>query len=264
MYKYLYVSKNSFAEYMAYRLNFILWRLRVVISILITYFLWLAIYQGRQIIFNYDKQAMFTYIVLLTFLQGIVFSTQTFRVAEEINNGTLSNYLLRPVNFIAYNLFRDISDKLINTFFSIIEIALILFILRPDFFWQTDPGRLILFMAAIIVSTILYFFINLTLSFIGFWSREVWAPRFIFFIIVTFLAGTYFPLDIFPVAIYKILELLPFTYLIFFPLKIYLGHLAFPNILIGFFISFFWLIALYYLTKIVWHKGLRAYTAEGH
>ena len=263
MLKYWFVTKNSIAEYLAYRVNFVLWRLRVVISILITFFLWQAIFIGKETIFNYSARSMFTYIILLNFITSIVFSTQTFRVAEEINKGTLSNLLIKPIDYIKFNLFRDFADKLINTCFSLFEIALLLVILKPPFIFQTNPVNLLLFSIALVLSVFLYFYINLILSFIGFWSKETWAPRFIFFIVVSFLAGTYFPLDIVPKTVYSILELLPFTYLIFFPLKIYLSQVHLQFIIKGFTISFIWIIALYYLSKKIWHKGLRVYTAEG-
>lgn len=264
MFKYLYVTKNTLGEFFAYRLNFFLWRIRVIISILITYFLWYSIYSGQGTIFNYTKEEMFTYIILLTFTTSVILSTQTFRIAEEINNGSLSNLLIKPVNYIKYNLFRDFADKIINTVFSVIEIVLLLVLLKPAFIWQSNPVLLLLFTISIFNSVFLYFFISLILSFIGFWSREVWAPRFIFFIIVAFLAGTYFPLDIMPAPLYSFLEILPFTYLIFFPIKIYLGHLELIFILKGFLISCIWLLVLYILSQKIWHKGLKAYTAEGH
>ena len=263
MNKYLSVTKNSLGEFFAYRLNFILWRVRVVVSILITFFLWVAIYSSKNSIFNYSSKEMFTYIVLMSFINSIVLSTQTGRVADEINNGALSSFLIRPIEFISYNLFRDLADKILNTFFSIIEIGIILLILRPPFIWQNNPGLIILFLISIVISVFLYFFISLILSFIGFWSHEVWAPRFIFFIIVAFLAGTYFPLDIVPKPVYSFLQLLPFTYLIFFPLKIYLGKVESIFLIKGFIISSVWLVILYFLTKHLWHKGLKAFTAEG-
>src|SRR3989344_4881219 len=170
MSKYFYVTKNTKAEFFAYRLNFILWRLRVIISILITYFLWLAIYSGKTSIFNYSRTEMFTYIVLLSFTASLVLSTQTTRVAEEINNGQLSNYLIKPVNYIRYNMFRDLGDKLINTFFSLLEISFLLFLLKPEFIWQKNPVFLLLFIWSLLFSVLLYFFISLILSFIGFWS----------------------------------------------------------------------------------------------
>lgn len=261
--KYLLVTRNSLTELFTYRLNFVLWRVRVIVSILITYFLWQAIYGDKQVIFNYSLDKMLTYIILLSFINGVVLSTQTFRVAEEINSGKLSNYLVKPLNYFYYNFFRDLADKIINTVFAVAEIILLILVFDPPFFWQTNPGNLILFIAAVFLAALLYFEINLILSMIGFWSKEVWAPRFIFFIVVSFLAGTYFPLDIIPGIYYQIISLLPFAYLVFFPLKIYLGQVNLNYILQGIAVSLIWILVLNYLVKIIWRKGLKIYTAEG-
>lgn len=263
MKKYFLVVSNSLQQYFAYRLNFILWRMRVIVSILINFFLWQTIFKAKTQVFGYQEAQMLTYIILITFLQGIVLSSQTFRVAEEINLGTLSNFLIRPFSFFGYVISRDISDKLVNTFFSLFEIALLIFLLHPPVILQTSPVWLGLFFITCILAAILFFEIGFMLSLIGFWSRESWAPRFIFFILVTFLAGTYFPLDILPKSVYNILQFLPFTYLIFFPLKIYLGSIDNVFLVQGFMAMVFWIIVFTFGLKTFWNKGLKIYTAEG-
>lgn len=263
MSKYLVVVKNSLQGYFVYRLNFLLWRVRVVISILISFFLWQTIFKGRNQVFDYKESQMLTYIFLLTFVSGVVLSTRVFRVAEEINLGRLSNLLVRPINYFGYVFAQDISDKSINTCCSILEMALLVAILHPPLVLQGQIFFLSLFIFSIILAAFLYFEIGLILSFIGFWSRETWAPQFIFFILVAFLAGTYFPLDIVPAPIYQILQLLPFTYLVFFPLKIYLGTADGGFLIKGFFVLGFWLLALWLTLKFLWQKGLKVYTAEG-
>lgn len=261
--KYLVIAKNSLQEYFTYRLNFILWRVRVVISILISFFLWQTIFRDRSQVFGYSQAQMLTYIILLTLMNGVVLSTRVFRVAEEINLGKLSNILIRPVNYFGYTFARDISDKGINIFFSVIEIMLLVLLLHPPLIVQTQIFFLSLFIFFLIMAAILYFEIGMILSCIGFWSRETWGPQFIFFILVAFLAGTYFPLDILPYPVYNLLQLLPFTYLVYFPLKIYLGTISYQYILRGFLILTFWIFTLWRVLNLLWRKGLKLYTSEG-
>ena len=263
MIKYILIASNSLQEFLAYRLNFFLWRLRVIISVLISFFLWQTIYAGRSQVFGYDKDQMLTYIILITFLNGLVLSTQTFRIADEINTGTISNFLIRPMNYFGFIAARDIADKTLNTVFSIFEMVMLVILLKPPIFLQTSIYWLSLFFISSILAAVLFFGIGSILSLIGFWSRETWAPRFVFFILVTFLAGTYFPLDIFPRPIFDLLALLPFAYLIFFPLKIYLGNLSNDHLLGGFLIMFIWIFIVFVALQFIWKKGLRKYTSEG-
>src|SRR3972149_583046 len=150
MSKYTRVYNNSFSEYLAYRLNFILWRIRGIGMVLISYFLWLSVYANHTQVFGYGKANMLTYILLITFLQGIVLSTQTHKIASEINTGDLSNYLIRPINYFWFNFFRDLSDKTINTFFSLIEISLFIVFLSPPIFFQKNIVYLFLFLLSVI------------------------------------------------------------------------------------------------------------------
>lgn len=263
MKKYLIVVKNSFAEYFAYRLNFFLWRVRVIVIILISFSLWQAIFRTNKVVFGYHEQEMLTYIIFISVLSGIVLATRAERVATEINMGTLSNFLIQPMRYFLFNLSRDVADKIINTVCSFFEIFLFILIIHPPIILQTDLFLVILFFIAALIASLLYFEINMILSFIAFWSKETWAPRFIFFILVNFLAGLYFPLDIVPREIYKILELLPFTYLIFFPLKIYLGNIDEFFLIKGFILGIFWTVLLWLFMEYVWRRGLKLYAAEG-
>ncbi|OGH27594.1 MAG: hypothetical protein A3C27_02065 [Candidatus Levybacteria bacterium RIFCSPHIGHO2_02_FULL_39_36] len=263
MYKYFLVARNTWDETLAYRLNFAMWRVRTILQLLTMYFLWLAIIPQNSSFLSYSRDLMLTYILGTSLISSLVLSSRTYEVGDNINNGTLSNFLLRPINFFLYHFARDAGDKAMNIFFSLGELTILYLLLRPPIFLQTNIEALLLSLFAAALALLLYFFINLLLGFIGFWSPEVWAPRFIFITILTFFAGGLFPLDILPKPIFSIIELLPFTYLLYFPLKIYLGQLMLSEIFKGLMISGFWTVIFYFIARLVWQKGLRIYTAYG-
>ncbi len=262
MQPYLQVFKITILEYLVYRLNFILWRFRVVLSLLVIYFLWSSFFENTKIILGYSQEQMLTYILLAGLTSNFVLASRTQDVAGEILNGSLINYVLRPVSFFRYIATRDLADKLINLSFTIVEIGLIVLLLKPLLFVQTGLVNYLLFDIFLLLGIGTAFFINLTISFIGFWTPEVWAPRFIFFMIVFFLSGAYFPLDILPERFYNLLLLTPFPYLYYLPTRAYLGistHLI-PFYLIA---SLSWFFITYYLCALLWRKGLRGYSYYG-
>ncbi|MCL4418828.1 ABC-2 family transporter protein [Patescibacteria group bacterium] len=263
MRKYYIIARNTWYEALTYRASFVMWRVRNIIQLLTIYFLWLVVLPPGKSILGYSHSLMLTYILGTSLIDSIVLSSRTYAVGEEINSGNLMNFLLRPINYFLYWFSKDIGDKAMNICFSIAELTLIFIILRPPFFIQTNPLYILLFIFSVILSLVLYFFINFLLGLIGFWSPEVWAPRFIFITLLGFFAGSLFPLDILPKAIYEVLRFLPFTYLLYFPLKIYLGQLSFPQIASGLAISAFWVFAIYFLVNVIWQKGLKSYTAYG-
>lgn len=263
MKKYFFAARNTWEETLTYRFNFAMWRFRTVVLLLSTYFLWYAAIPAGTTLFSYDQSAILTYILLTQFVGAIVTSNRSYAIGDEINQGNLSNFLLQPINYFAYWFSKDIGDKLMNIIFSIAELTVIYLLLRPPIFIQNNLEFIFLFIIAMMLAVIMYFFANVLLGAIGFWSPDVWAPRFIFWVIFGFFAGSYFPLDILPPTLFRIFELLPFSYLIYFPIKIYLGELAFFEIIKGFGIMILWIIVLYAVVKVVWQKGLKAYTAQG-
>lgn len=263
MKKYLIVIKNSYEEIFTYRINFLFWRFRMVVQFLAAYFLWLAIVPANTQFFNYSQTLVLTYIIGTVFLTAVVFSTRSYEIGENINQGDLSIFLIRPINYFLYWFSRDIGDKIMNIGLSIIELSILFIILKPPFYVQADVYYLLLTTIAVMLAVLLHFFFGCLLGLIGFWSPDVWAPRFIFFVIVGFFAGSYFPLDILPKGVFFVFQLLPFSYLLYFPLKIYLGQLTTMEILLGLIACIIWIIIMFNFLYFIWSKGLKSYTAQG-
>lgn len=263
MRKYYLVARNTWDQTVAYRLSFIMWRFRVFLSLITTYFLWLTLLPHGKVIANYNQPIILTYILGGSILYSIVLSTRVADVAEEITQGNLSNYLIRPINYIAYYFAKDIGDKGMNIAFSLFEITIFFLIVHPPSFIQTNLFYILPFILATLLAICINFSLNMILSFIGFFSSETWAPRFIFYILLGFFSGTMFPLDILPHWLFLFLNALPFSYLIYTPMKIYLGQLSLQNILISLGIAAFWAVALYISMQFFWKKGIKKYGAEG-
>ena len=261
---YFQVAKNTWDEMTTYRFNFVMWRVRNVLQLLTVYYLWLAVTPQHGQIFGYSRSLILTYVLGASFVGSIVFSTRTQEMGDNINNGELSQYLVRPLRYLGYWFARDIGDKLFNVCFAIAELLIVYFILRPTIFFQMHVTTLLLTILAVFLAVVMNFFIGSLLGMIAFWSPEVWAPRFIFFMLVSFFAGGLFPLDILPIYLQRIFALLPFGYLQYFPIKIYLGKVSPQEILFGFTVALFWSVLLYTLVSIVWHKGLKLYSSEGN
>ncbi len=262
--KYLQVLKITFEGYFVYRLNFLLWRFRAFIQLLVLYFLWFAVVPQGTTVFGYDQAKILTYILGTSIIRSFILSSRSIDVAGEIASGDISNSLLRPISYLKCWFTIDVSDKILNLFFSTIEVSLIFILLRPPVIIQRDPTILMFTLIAIILGIILYFYLSFLLSTLTFWTPEnVWPPRFLATIIIEFFAGSLFPLDILPVGIFNVLRILPFSYLLFFPLNVYLGKVTTWEILSGLAVSVFWIFVFYQSVKLMFRLGVKNYAAWG-
>jgi len=265
MKKYWLIFKLTLMEYFVYRLNFFLWQFRNVVSFLALFFFWQAVYSGRREIFGYQLEQMLGYTMGVSVLRGIVLGSRTADLAGMIKSGELADrFLLRPWSITKVFFCRDLAAKFLDAIFIILEIYLIGRLMGIELFLPKSWGIIILFIIACLLSVLLYFFISFLLSTIAFWVDNVWAPRWLFGIIfLEFMSGAFFPLDVLPPVLLKIIDLTPFPYLIYFPLKIGLGQLASGKIASVLMVMVFWLILVVLLTGSVWRKGLKSYSAYG-
>lgn len=259
MRKYLAIMLTVLKEYSAYRLNFVLWRLRMLISLIITFFLWYAVFDQKTRFGPYEKNALLSYIIFSNLLANLVLGTRTIDIAGEINNGSIINHLLKPISFFKLYFVKDMGDKLINLVFSLLEVMLLIAVFHVSII---APQNFFVGFVFLAVGICISFYINLILSFVGFWTTEVWAPRFLFLTLIFFLSGSYFPLDLLPPTIYRLFLLTPFPYLFYLPTKLFIGQA--PDFLpLRFVISFLWLLITYVLAQWIWKDGNKRFSFWG-
>jgi ABC-2 type transport system permease protein len=266
MKKYLQVFKISFEQEFAYRLNFILWRFRNVIQILVFFFLWDAIFStGSAQYFGYDKAKILTYAFALIVVRAIALSSRSIDMAGQIANGELTNLLLKPVSFFKFWLTRDFSSKILNIIFGFFEALILILILKPNIFLQTNPLYILTFIFSLLIAMFIYFNLTMITSFVTFWVPELsWGAQFLMIMIIAeFLSGSYFPLDVFPPIVFTILRFTPFPYLVFIPIKLYLGSFSTSLIIQSLIVGVMWSLVLWKVANYVWKKGLLVYEGIG-
>lgn len=264
MSKYFQLAKVTFEEYFVYRLNFFLWRFRSFIFFLSLIFFWLAIYGQQNEFLGYQKSQMLAYVVGIAFLRSFILATRTGNLAGEIRDGQLNKLILKPIGMFSFWLTRDLVDKFLNFFFAIFEIGLVLLLFKFPFYLPQNLTTYLFFAVLLILAFLLYFLLSLMLSIMAFWTEEIWATRWLFGVVfLQFFAGAFFPIDVLPGWLSRIIYLTPFPYLIFFPLKIWLEQLSTMAAFRAILICASWLIFFYWFVWFLWRKGIKNYSAYG-
>lgn len=262
MRKYLILLQLAWQNGLVYRTNVILWRLRQFISTMMALTVWHVIFTGQNNVFEYTGNEMATYIFLASFLQSLILATALNGLANRIYSGQMSFDLIKPVNIFGILATEDIADKLKNVGFLIIETLILWQIFRPEIF-VPDLTTLLVLGIWILGGVILNFLITLLFGALGFWSPDIWGPRFLFFIFVEFSAGKLFPLDILPEIIQRIILITPFPFFAFLQSQLFLGKLNTDEILYYTGLLTFWVILFAFIVKKVWQVGIKSYQASG-
>jgi ABC-2 type transport system permease protein len=205
---------------------------------------------------------MITYVLLTSILSDFVFSSRVHEVGAEILNGDIINRILKPMQFFLYLMTKEAADKIVNLGFASVEIITLIVLTHPTLQGVYSPNAFLLAGIQLVIGLILAFWVSFSISMIAFWTAEIWAPRFIYMILVFVLAGNYFPLDILPPIMYKVLLLTPFPYFIFLPARTYLKGPS-ETWIFEIVISLIWSYIFYKGASWLWKRGLREYSFYG-
>jgi ABC-2 type transport system permease protein len=264
--KYLKVFSLGWQEQMEYRANHLFETLLGLISFLVLFFLWRAIYAANHgvAIAGLSFQEMFTYILLAKFWDWVIDPTTEIDnpLPEDIRHGGLNRFLIRPINDRLYRFSRFCAHKALSVLMRIGPIVLLIFLLPQLFTLHPSPSWWLLPMAGAL-AMILQFAFSYAVAMVAFWWLEIWGILFLKRMVVAFLAGSWMPLSLFPEKLSAYIMLLPFQYMIFFPVQIALGKLPPAQIQAGIVTQMIWIGIFLIAGRIIWSFGMKRYTAAG-
>jgi ABC-2 type transport system permease protein len=263
MKKYLTVFKTSWANELEYRAAFLLARSRNIIYLLLLYYVWLSLSKMTGRFAMYGTEELTTYVFGAHLLRSVIFGAQSRLPAWEINDGTFSIFLVRPVSHFWFVFWRELAQRAIYFASAVAELVIFVWLTRANFLGLVDWGVTIIILITIINAIFLYFLLTYLVNLFAFWSREAMGPRFLFEWFLEFGSGAFFPLDILSKTLLITFQFLPFAYIVYFPLKTYLGKWDPWQIATGISIQIVFIIIFSLLVIFTWRRGLRRYSGEG-
>jgi len=272
--KYTNIFRASLIERMTYRGDFLLATFLRFLPMITTILLWSAIYQGaaeldrsqlgsEQIHFNYRE--MIAYLLLVHISR--MFSSMpglSPGIAREIRDGTLKRYLVQPLDMIGYLLAYRVAHKTSYIMASALPYGLLFFLCR-DFFIGMSPDALTwaAYVVALLLGFVIGFFFEMCMGLLGFWLLEVTSLLYIVMTVNFFVSGHMFPIDLLPSPWPEVLKALPFSYLAYFPATVILGKVQGAALAQGLVIEAMWAVGLVLLSRWLYRRGLRRYSAYG-
>ncbi|MFA5925678.1 MAG: ABC-2 family transporter protein [Parcubacteria group bacterium] len=230
---------------------------------MLLYYVWLSLSQMTGRFASYRLEELTAYVFLAHLLRAIIFGAQSRLAALEINDGTFSAYLVKPISHFWFVFWRELAQRVIFFTSAVFELAVFIFFTKAHFLWQNNIKLLVFFAVAILSSMFLYALLTYLISLLAFWSREAMGPRFLFEWFMEFASGAFFPLDILSKNLLTAFQFLPFAYIIYFPLKIYLGKWDAWQMTIGIGLQLMFILIFAAVVSVAWKRGLRRYVGEG-
>ncbi|MCM2304298.1 MAG: ABC-2 family transporter protein [Elusimicrobia bacterium] len=232
----------------------------IVVSL---YSFWTALIGDKATFLGYTRGEMLTYVLALNVLRSFVFTGRGWQLVGEISSGKISSYLIRPLHYYGYALALDMAQKTVHVAAAVLEVGVLAALVGGELFLPRDPATWLLFGAAVALSSLIFFFLEFMISSLAFWTSESGGPLFCFELFLQFAAGAFFPLDVLPAGLRRLLEMTPFPYMVYFPVRVFLEKVPAAEALRLIGMEALWLAAVFTAAMTVWRRGVRSYAAEG-
>src|SRR5262249_40029641 len=265
--KYFNIFQASLVERMAYRGDFLLGTVLRFLPVITTILLWEAVFAGsdQQEFAGFSRDQMIAYLLLIHISR--MFSSMpglAGGISRDIREGTLKKYLVQPLDMIGYLLSYRAAHKTAYIATSALPYAGLFLVCIGYFEVFPDPLTFLGYLAALVLGFLIGFFFEACIGMIGFWFLEVTSLLWVVTTLNYAVSGQMFPLDLladrYPLLAAS-LKALPFQYLAYFPAVVFLGKVTGAELARNLLIDVACVLVFVVLTRWLYARGLRRYSA---
>ncbi|HEY5984584.1 MAG TPA: ABC-2 family transporter protein [Anaerolineales bacterium] len=259
---YLQQFKTTFATMVQYRASLFIWMIGHVLEPLVYLVVWSVVAEsGGGSAGGYTTAEFAAYFIVLMLVENTSYTWIMYEYDYRVREGLLSPALLRPVHPIHADIADNISSKAITMPFMLVVAVVLAAIFHPVM--SPRGWALLAAIPALVLAFLLRFLLEWTLAQAAFWTTRVSAINQSYFVLVLFLSGQVAPLSLFPHALQIAASILPFRWMLGFPVELILGRLSPTDALLGLAAQVVWVGLAYGLMRVIWRAGIRLYSAVG-
>jgi ABC-2 type transport system permease protein len=259
---YIRQFKLTLAVMFTYRAALLIWMIGQVLEPVVYLVVWSIVSTANGgNVGNYSTSQFAAYYILLMVVNQITYTWIMFEFEYRVREGSLSFSLLKPVHPIHSDVADNISSKLITTPFILLVALGLVLLFHPSF--SPYPWAILFFVPSLLLAFGIRFLLEWTLALSSFWTTRVGAINQTYFVLMLFLSGQFAPLTLLPLPVQYVANILPFKWLISYPIALVSGRLSMSESLKGLAAQLAWLLVSYILLRVVWRAGLKIYTAVG-
>jgi ABC-2 type transport system permease protein len=251
--------RTGFAAAVAYRAEFVIWMFSTNMP-LIMLALWAAVARSGPV-GSYTQLGFAAYYLSTLLVRLLTGSWVVWELTMEIRQGDLAMRLLRPIHpLIAYSA-ENLAAVPLRGIVAIPVVSLLLWAARGQL--GHDPILWLLLMPALLGAWLLTFLVMALIGTLALYLESATSLFEAWLGISAVLSGYLVPLDLFPQAVQRIALVLPFRFLLSFPVELMLGKHGRGEALA--LLGGQWLYVAFALlaTNLVWRAGLRRFSAYG-
>jgi ABC-2 type transport system permease protein len=252
----------GFMNTLAYRLRYYTGIVTYFIYVSVYYFIWKAIYEHSTNIEGFDFGHILTYIAVGWIIRSFYFNNIDQDMAEHVMDGRLAMDLIKPINTQSMYIAHALGESLFRAGMLTLPTAVLILLAFP-----VKPPATVLHFGAFLLSVILSFFlvaaINFAVGTLAIRLKSILGLLRAKYFLLELFSGLLRPISFFPETFQKAFSFMPFQYISYIPVLLYLGKINGRAILSSLALQVFWVAVLLALGAAMWRWSSRKITIQG-
>lgn len=256
MRKYWIIFSNTLQKALIYRARNVTYAVVNVCLPLIMVAVWSKYYAGGKTINSFTFNQLVSYY-FMTIIVSLWSSRVHENVKEDIKDGELANYVIKPFDYFGFRISWELGWYVIKFVLLLLPLGFLFLNFQP----QININ--IFALISLIFSYLLSYCFSMIIGLTAFHTTETTGITNLYWMLTELFTGKVFPITLFALSVQKILNFLPFKYMVYFPVQIAIGKLSATEITRGLLMQFFWIVGLYLLARLIWKRGVKKFSGIG-
>jgi ABC-2 type transport system permease protein len=262
--KYWHIYLIGWQSAVTYRAELYIWLFIEAIPLVVMLVLWVSVYQQGNTLTGYNLSQLLTYYLIGHLISAITEAHFELDVVDQINDGSVAQYFLKPVSFKKLMITGESSWKSFSFLFSQLPLLLAIIFLAQDWLIFPSPISSILVIIIVFFGFILDSLMSLLVIAGAFFIDEGRSLSHLKWMLTGIFSGMILPLSLYPQWLENLSRALPFQFKFAVPMEVYLGKIS-PIQSVQFILfEIFWIIILYFGVKLSWLVATKKFTAVGN
>jgi ABC-2 type transport system permease protein len=251
----------SLAAMVQYQASTFIWLIGGVLEPLIYMVVWTSVARAQGgAVQGLGPREFAAYYIALMLVNNWIFTWIMWEYEYLIRDGTLARRLLRPMHPVVRDLAENLSYKILASTALVPAAFLMALVFHPLF--KIGPASIVAFVPAVVLAFVLRFSLEWGLAMAAFWTTRVGALNQVYFLLMLFFSGR-MALELLPGFLQSLASVLPFRWMLSFPLEVLLGKTTGVAILRGYLTQALWIVISVASARLAWRAGVRQFSAVG-
>ncbi len=258
------VASVTYKEWAAYRSHMLLSLFIGPAFFLAQAFVWRSLYAGREVLGGFTQEEMLRYYGTTAVIYYLVMDFADWNLQMLVRTGRFLTFALRPVSHRTFALSQKVGHRALGFVFEFVPVWLIFALV---FRIELRPAQPLWAVLSVALSFLMMFLVNYSVGVLSFWLTRTDGIRALLRLTRDLLAGTLVPLSLFPGAVQKVMLFLPFQFISYAPVRVFLGRyqlagveLSLPVVVACQALA---VACMWVLSGLLFRLGIRRYTGVG-